>query len=129
MIQQVIRSGRLLPVDNVETAMCPMISVLPMRVNFLSPGDVLQIVQSTISSVVELEHVPLGKVQSWVRPGKPLFETLFSVSMKDTTQSAIWDVVESEPPQADVSSTPMSSFQHVTDKTTVHIICRSRYRS
>ncbi|RDB21442.1 Nonribosomal peptide synthetase 2 [Hypsizygus marmoreus] len=97
----VIRSGRLLPVEHIESAMCPMVSVVPTRVNFGASGNVLHTIQNQISAMVEVEHVALGKVQSWVRPGKPLFDLLFSVSVKDSTPSSIWDVIESQPPEAD----------------------------
>ncbi|KAF5380902.1 hypothetical protein D9615_004009 [Tricholomella constricta] len=97
----VIRSGRLLPVDHVENAIFPMVSVIPTRVNFKSSGDVLQNVQYGASAMVDVEHVPLGKVQNWVRPGKPLFDLLFSVSIKADIVSEVWDVVESQPPEAD----------------------------
>lgn len=82
-------------------------SILPLRVNF-KPELGLQDVQNSISSSIEYEHVPLGKVQSWVRPGKPLFEILFSLSVNNSPQSTLWDVIESEPPEADVSDSYMS---------------------
>jgi hypothetical protein len=82
-----------------------MVSVVPTRVNFGISGNALHQIQHGISAVVEVEHVPLGKVQNWVRPGKSLFDTLFSVSIKAKTTSNIWDVIESEQPEADVSST------------------------
>ncbi|KAG5645251.1 NRPS protein [Asterophora parasitica] len=97
----VIRSGRLLPVDHVENAICPMVSVIPTRVNFNSSGDVLKNVQFGASAMVDVEHVSLGKVQNWIRPGKPLFDLLFSVSIKADIASEIWDVAESQPPEAD----------------------------
>lgn len=53
--------------------------------------------------MIEYEHLPLGKVQGWVRPGKAIFETLFSVSVNQRSESKLWDIIESEPPQADVS--------------------------
>lgn len=83
--------------------MAPMVSVVPARVNFGVPGNILHQIQHNISTVVEFEHVPLGKVQSWVRPGESLFDILFSVSVKVNTASEIWDVLDSEQPEPDVS--------------------------
>ncbi|KAF9464762.1 peptide synthetase [Collybia nuda] len=97
----VIRSGRLIPVHNIESAMAPMVSVVPTRVNFGLPGNILHGIQQNISAIVEFEHIPLGKVQNWVRPGQPLFDTLFSVSVKTNNASEIWEVLESEQPEAD----------------------------
>lgn len=93
-----------MPVPHIDKAICPTISVLPVRVNFSQNGDaVLRTIQRDISEVVEFEHVALGKVQNWIRPGEMVFETMFSVSVKDNMYSKIWEVVESEPPKADVS--------------------------
>ncbi|KAF8163357.1 peptide synthetase [Crassisporium funariophilum] len=96
-----IRSGRLLPIGGIDGALCPLVSVVPVRVNFTKPHELLREIQQGISSVVEYEHVPLGKVQSWVRPGQPLFEILFSLSAKPTQKSDLWDVVQSDSPEAD----------------------------
>lgn len=84
--------------------MFPVVSVVPTRVNFGASENILQSVQKGVSAVVEVEHVPLGKVQSWVRPGGPLFDLLFSVSVKNNFSSNLWDVVESQVPEADVST-------------------------
>lgn len=90
--------------DGIETSMYPMISVLPVRVDLSDPtNETLPSLQRTISSMVALEHVSLSKVQNWVRPGETLFETLFSISVMDNHQRQIWDVVESEFPQVEVS--------------------------
>ncbi|KAG5652249.1 NRPS protein [Sphagnurus paluster] len=96
----IIRSGRLIPVDHVENAICPLVSVIPTRVN-LTDDDVLQQVQLGVSAMVAVEHVPLGKLQGWIRPGKPLFDLLFSVSVKPEMSSDIWEIVESQLPEAD----------------------------
>ncbi|PPR03610.1 hypothetical protein CVT24_007726 [Panaeolus cyanescens] len=97
----VLRSGRLLQVEGIDTAICPLVSVVPMRINLESSSSVLRDIQSKIASVVDFEHVPLGKVQSWLRPGQQLFEVLFSLSIKKDISSTLWDVVESEPPNPD----------------------------
>lgn len=109
-MKQIIRSGRLLPAVNVEYATFPMVSVVPTRVNFNEPGNVLQNVQARASAMIDVEHVPLGKVQNWIRPGRTIFDFLFSVSVKANNKSNIWDVLESQPPEADVSySLPLFS--------------------
>ncbi|KAF9013880.1 peptide synthetase [Cyathus striatus] len=96
----VIRSGRLLPVDNIELAMCPMICIVPMRVNF-KEASVLRNIQEEISQMVEHEHIALSKIQNWIRPGNALFETLFSVSVAEKSSNGLWELVESEPPEPD----------------------------
>jgi len=89
---------------NIDEALCPLVTTLPMRVNLSKPMTVLQDVQHSIASMVEFEHVPLGKVQSWVRQGHTLFEVLFSVSVDSTQESKLWEIIESKPPEPDVSS-------------------------
>ncbi|KAH0583804.1 hypothetical protein H2248_009404 [Termitomyces sp. 'cryptogamus'] len=97
----IIRSGRLLPIANIENAICPMVSIVPRRVNFSEPGNILHNMQSRASAMIEVEHIPLSKVQNWVRPGRAIFDLLFSVSIKADNSSDIWDVLESQPPEAD----------------------------
>ncbi|KJA27343.1 hypothetical protein HYPSUDRAFT_63026 [Hypholoma sublateritium FD-334 SS-4] len=97
----VLRSGRLLPIDNIDEAICPLVSVVPTRVNFDNLETSLQTIQQGISSIVEFEHLPLGKVQTWVRPGRPLFDILFSLSVDKSSSNDLWNVIESEPPKAD----------------------------
>lgn len=100
-----------------------MISVLPERVNFRDLGDILQIIQRDISDFVELEHVALGRVQNWVRPGEILFESLFSVSVKEDIHSRLWNIVDSEPPQPDVSLFLLESIKAgVTELFTVYFL-------
>ncbi|KAH6918511.1 peptide synthetase [Coprinopsis sp. MPI-PUGE-AT-0042] len=97
----VIRSGRMLPVDNIDVALCPTITVIPMRIRLGDGGFTLKDVQAVISSMAEHEHVPLGKIQSWLRPGAPIFEVLFSASVQQHEDSEIWDPCPYEPPAAD----------------------------
>lgn len=112
---KVLRSGRLLPIDNIDEAIFPLVSVVPARVNFDNPEISLQTIQQGISSVVEYEHLPLGKVQTWVRPGRPLFDILFSLSVDESPSNDLWNVIESEPPKADVSDSYTASIQLLTD--------------
>ncbi|KAF9564589.1 peptide synthetase [Agrocybe pediades] len=114
----VLRSGRLLPLDHIEDSISPLVSVLPVRVNF-RPELALDDVQSAISQSIEYEHVPLGKLQSWIRPGKPLFEVLFSLSVNETRPSTLWDIIESEPPKADYPLAVEIVLEPATDSATV----------
>lgn len=93
----------MLPVEGIDTAPYPLLSVTPARVNFTQSEGVLREVQRNISSSVDFEHVPLGRVAQWVRSGKPLFETLFSVSYKDEGESSIWSAVGSQNPEPEAS--------------------------
>ncbi|CAA7271648.1 unnamed protein product [Cyclocybe aegerita] len=97
----VLRSGRLLPIENIDGALVPLVSVVPIRVDLRHTEGSLRKIQQSVSSTIDYEHVPLGKVQSWVRPGHPLFELLFSVSVDASSPSSIWEVIESEPPESD----------------------------
>lgn len=101
--RQVIRAGRLLPVENVERATYPTINVLPTRVRFDTEGY-LQRVQADTSAAVAFEHFPLSHVQKWLPPGTAPFDTLFAVTVKDDIQYEVWDIVRSELPEPDVSS-------------------------
>ena len=64
--------------------------------------DILIRIQQEIADYVESEHLPLRKIQSWIRPGEELFEALFSTSLKQQSESELWEVVESEQPYIDV---------------------------
>ncbi|PIL24012.1 non-ribosomal peptide synthetase [Ganoderma sinense ZZ0214-1] len=98
----VIRTGRTIPVDHVETTICPMITVVPARVRLNEPSKVLQTVQQDISRVSEYEHVPLSRIQKWVQESdQSLFDTLFSVSFKEKGESKLWTVLESQNPEPD----------------------------
>ncbi|KIJ69297.1 nonribosomal peptide synthetase [Hydnomerulius pinastri MD-312] len=96
----VIRSGRLLPVDGVETALYPTLSVLPTRA-LLSSDDCLKRTQDDISEAVAYEHYALSQVNKWIRPGHRMFDTLFAMTVKDDTQYDLWEVLRSELPQPD----------------------------
>ncbi|KAF9246318.1 hypothetical protein BU15DRAFT_39806 [Melanogaster broomeanus] len=96
----VIRSGRLPPVEGIEHAVYPMLTVLPTRVCLDTEGYLLR-TQEDISAAVEFEHLPLSKVQNWLQPGGALFDTLFAVTVKDDTQYDIWNILRSELPEPD----------------------------
>lgn len=83
--------------------MCPMITVLPCRLNFQNLGGILTRAQEDTSHTVEHEHVALSKINRWVHPDQGLFETLFSVSFQDNSRSSLWDVIGSENPKPEVS--------------------------
>ncbi|OJT03537.1 Nonribosomal peptide synthetase 2 [Trametes pubescens] len=98
----VIRAGRSLPVSDIDTTICPMITVLPARVRYKDATTVLQSVQHDIARVGEFEHIPLSRIQKWVsESGASLFDTLFSVSFKENEESSLWNVVESQNPEPD----------------------------
>ncbi|KAH9484356.1 NRPS [Psilocybe cubensis] len=115
----VLRSGRLLPVDYIEKTVCPLVSILPVRVDFGGKHMLLQAIQDDISSTIEYEHIPLGKIQGWIRPNVALFEALFSVSVNESPQSELWDVIESEPPEADYPLAVEIVIEPSTDSVTL----------
>lgn len=88
--------------ENIDIAICPTISVLPMRVNFDKKESLLASIQEKISEMVDYEGVPLSRVQEWVRPGESLCEVLFSVSVRHNSTSSLWSPLNEEPPPADV---------------------------
>lgn len=91
-----------MPVDHIDGAMYPTLSVLPMRVECKHPD--LGKIQNDISSAIKFEQLSLGQIQQWVRDGGLLFETLFSISVNNESTSSLWDIIQSEPPQTDVST-------------------------
>jgi ferricrocin synthase len=106
----VIRSGRLLPVDGIEQAVCPMVTVSPIRINLGCSQSLLETVQRDITVIIKNEHIPLAKVQQWAQPAHGrLFDLLFSVTTAEPTSTSTWSKVESRPPRADVSILPSVS--------------------
>ncbi|EJF65871.1 peptide synthetase [Dichomitus squalens LYAD-421 SS1] len=98
----VIRTGRTLPIDNIETTICPMITVVPARVRLAASSEALQNIQRDIARVNEYEHVPLSRIQKWTTGGdRSLFDTLFSVSFTAKGASKLWSVLESRNPEPD----------------------------
>ncbi|KAH9854247.1 hypothetical protein C2E23DRAFT_820117 [Lenzites betulinus] len=98
----VIRSGRALPVNDIDTTICPMITVLPARARYDDATKVLHTVQHDIARVGEFEHIPLSRIQKWIPESNgSLFDTLFSVSFKERDDSTLWSVVESQNPEPD----------------------------
>ncbi|KAG8734468.1 Non-ribosomal peptide synthetase [Ceratobasidium sp. 423] len=80
----IIRSGRSLPVDGVETAVVPLVSLVPFVLAKLSMSsmDVLSNSQAELTTTLAFEHTPLGNIQRWL--GVPLlFETLFSCRVEE----------------------------------------------
>ncbi|KAI0647071.1 hypothetical protein C8Q79DRAFT_1000106 [Trametes meyenii] len=98
----VIRAGRSLLVSDIDTTICPMITVLPARVRYNKSERVLQAVQQDIARVGEFEHIPLSRIQKWIpESGGSLFDTLFSVSFKERDDTKLWSLVESQNPEPD----------------------------
>ena len=89
-----------------------MITVVPARVRLNEPSNVLQTVQQDISRVSEFEHVPLSRIQKWVQGGdKSLFDTLFSISLKEKWESNLWTILESQNPEPDVRRSYTSAWK------------------
>ncbi|OAX41962.1 hypothetical protein K503DRAFT_863459 [Rhizopogon vinicolor AM-OR11-026] len=117
-----IRSGRLVPVDGIDEALLPLLSLVPMRVNFNSP-DCLRKVQEDIIAAIPFENVSLAQVQKWVRPGAGLFDILFSVSHRDKTAHELCDIVRSELPQPDF----FLSVEIVVDASTNQLVLQAAF--
>ena len=82
-----------------------MITVVPARVQLSEPSKVLQTIQQDNARVSEYEHIPLSRIQKWIPEcAGSLFDTLFSVSFKETGTSKLWTMLESQNPEPDVSS-------------------------
>ncbi|KAJ8078433.1 Non-ribosomal peptide synthetase [Marasmius tenuissimus] len=62
----VVRSGRSLPLDDIENAICPLVSVVPTRVDLGDSDHLFKNAQSFISESSRYEHVSLGQVQRWL---------------------------------------------------------------
>lgn len=125
--------------SDIDTTICPMITVLPARVRYNDAASVVQSVQHDIARVGEFEHIPLSRIQKWVsESGGSLFDTLFSVSFKESEESSLWSVVESQNPEPDVSHyhifrvrvrlTPYSTFLRWKWSWTPRMIRQSRMR-
>ncbi|EMD38714.1 siderophore biosynthesis enzyme [Gelatoporia subvermispora B] len=121
----IIRSGRSLPIADIETTVLPLLSVLPARV-VLSASDVLRNVQTFNAEVTAYEHIPLGKIQQWVRPGANLFETLFSLSYKDDGRSSVWRLLESHNPEPDYILAVEVVLDTTEDRLTVQVAYTSQ---
>ncbi|KAJ1310440.1 hypothetical protein OPQ81_007173 [Rhizoctonia solani] len=80
----IIRSGRSLPVDAVETAVVPLVTLVPFVFTDLnrSLSDVLSRSQAELASTLAFEHTPLGNIQRWLGV-QSLFETLFSCRIEE----------------------------------------------
>ncbi|KAI0721073.1 peptide synthetase [Cerioporus squamosus] len=117
----VIRAGRSIPVDNIETTICPMITVVPARVRLNDPAKALQSVQDDVARVSEFEHVPLSRIQRWVehRDGS-LFDTLFSVSYKEKGSTEMWNVLDSQNPEPDYILAVEVVLEPEHDRAVVH---------
>ena len=91
--------------DNIETTICPMITVVPARVRLGEPSKVLQTIQQDNARVSEYEHIPLSRIQRWTTgTDRSLFDTLFSVSYREKTTSKLWSLLESRNPEPGVSA-------------------------
>ncbi|QRV86118.1 condensation domain protein [Ceratobasidium sp. AG-Ba] len=84
----VIRSGRSLPVDQIETSVVPLVSVVPFLLNTdgKSPSDLLRDSQAELISTSPYENTPLGRIQRWVR-AQSVFNVLFSCRIQERRDS------------------------------------------
>lgn len=83
-----------------------MITVVPARIRLNDPVTALQTVQRDVARASEYEHIPLSRIQKWIpQSSGTLFDTLFSMSFKETGTSTLWSVLESQNPEPDVSGT------------------------
>lgn len=73
-----------------------------MRVKVTEASSIIHEVQRDIGRALPFEFFPLSRLQPVLRPGKGLFEALFSLSIDEGAESTIWDSVKSAQPQADV---------------------------
>ena len=80
-----------------------MLTVQPLRVQLRKDGSLCSQVQGSLAGMTAFEHIPLNKVQQWIRPGETLFETLFSISIHEEFESNVWKMLDSTQPQPDVS--------------------------
>lgn len=74
-----------------------------MCVNSKHGEDLVQKVQRDVGAALAFEHVPMGGVQKWAQPIRPLVKVLFSISIDDRNGMSWWDIVERKQSQADVS--------------------------
>ena len=99
-----------MPVEHIDSAIYPTISLLPMRINFKQNATILQSVQEKICQMVDYENIPLPQIQAWVSPGETMFEVLFSASVRHHAKSAVWTPLTEDAPPADVSAILASTF-------------------
>ncbi|KAL4259866.1 Non-ribosomal peptide synthetase [Pleurotus pulmonarius] len=109
-----IRSGRLQAAEGVETAICPLIAVHPIRVN-PTRTDTLTYTQKVIAEAMEYEHVGLSQIQTWVRPGLPLFDVLFSLAIEDSSNLRLFEIVQRKNPVPDFPLAVQVSLDPIHD--------------
>lgn len=80
----------------------PLLSVNPIRVKAGEASGVLHEVQRDIGRALPFEFFSLSRLQLALRPGKALFEALFSLSIDEGLESSIWKTLKSAQPEADV---------------------------
>ncbi|KAF8610148.1 hypothetical protein BDV93DRAFT_517326 [Ceratobasidium sp. AG-I] len=95
----IIRSGRSLPVEGAETAVAPLVSLVPFAAGMdgKSPLELLQDSQTELVSTSAFEHTPLGQIQRWLGV-QSLFDIVFSCRVEEPRE-------------------PYKSFKHCETKT------------
>ncbi|PWN41063.1 hypothetical protein IE81DRAFT_304267 [Ceraceosorus guamensis] len=74
-----VRSGRNLPLDGIESAVCPLVTLVPTRISLRHGGiaNFVETAQEGLLASLPHEHVPLGSIQGWLG-ARSLFDVLFS---------------------------------------------------
>lgn len=97
----VVIGGRSLDLAGIEQTIGPLFNTVPFFAGSCHGStwrDLFRHCQSFTSAILDFQHVPLRDVQKWCNSGTPLFNTLFTVQVEGTVDSAneaLWEVVES----------------------------------
>ncbi|KAK7033521.1 Non-ribosomal peptide synthetase [Paramarasmius palmivorus] len=79
-----VRAGRSLPLDHIDDAICPLVSVVPTVVHLRALSNILQDTQAFVTESLKYESVSLGQVQRWLGlGGHGMLEVLLSCRWED----------------------------------------------
>ncbi|KAF5368041.1 hypothetical protein D9758_004463 [Tetrapyrgos nigripes] len=84
----VVRAGRSLPVNDIEEAICPLVSVVPTVLPLdarASSSKLLDTAQQYINATLPYEHTPLGCIHRWLGV-QDLVEVLLSCRFDSESQ-------------------------------------------
>uniref|UniRef100_A0A0W0FS42 Carrier domain-containing protein n=1 Tax=Moniliophthora roreri TaxID=221103 RepID=A0A0W0FS42_MONRR len=88
-----VRAGRSIPLDRIDDAICPLVSVVPTTVHFHASSTMLEKTQAFVTESLKYESVSLGQVQRWLGlGGYGMVEVLLSCRWDDGFKKK--DVVE-----------------------------------
>lgn len=91
---KVLRAGRSFAAHGIESAICPLVSVIPTIVDLvpkLSSSNLLERSQSFVTESIQHEQVALGQIQRWLGVTE-LVDVLFSCRFD--TGEQVSDVIE-----------------------------------